>query len=87
MPYVAKDQRENVDNYIEIIAIWATGAGPGLPNYIITKLLRSIYDLPESQNYAKYNEIVGILECCKLEFYRSLIGPYEQTKLEENGDV
>lgn len=32
-------------------------------------------------------EIIGALEATKLEIYRRLIGPYEDTKLKKNGDV
>ena len=30
---------------------------------------------------------MGVLECCKLEFYRRVAAPYEDIKIEENGDV
>ena len=32
-------------------------------------------------------ELVGALECCKLELYRRMVGPYEDTKIEANGDI
>jgi len=38
-------------------------------------------------NYADYNEVMGVLECVKQELYRRLIVPYENKKKEENGDV
>ena len=33
------------------------------------------------------NEMMGALECCKLELYRRLVGPYEDEVLEANGDA
>ena len=37
--------------------------------------------------YTDYNEIIGFLECCKLEYYRKKAGPYEDVKEQENGPV
>ena len=31
--------------------------------------------------------MIGALECCKQEYYRAVVGPYEDIKIEENGDV
>jgi hypothetical protein len=33
------------------------------------------------------NEIVGALECCKQEFIRRKLNPYEDKKIKENSDV
>ena len=57
----------------------------GVLNYVFTSLiLRWLGDKP---NYAKYNEVIGVLECVKLEFYRRAVSVYEDSKLIENGDV
>lgn len=37
-------------------------------------------------SYAKLNEVVGVLECAKLEMYRRQVAPYEDIKMAENGD-
>jgi hypothetical protein len=37
--------------------------------------------------YFNLNRAVGVLECCKLEFYRRVAAPYEDTKIQQNGDV
>ena len=37
--------------------------------------------------YARINELIGVLECAKLELYRRIAVPYEDTKIAENGDV
>jgi hypothetical protein len=31
--------------------------------------------------------VIGALENCKMELYRRKIAPYEDIKIEENGDV
>ena len=33
------------------------------------------------------DDILGALECCKLELYRRFAAPYEDTKVISNGDV
>ena len=64
------------------------GAAPmtaGELNYAITRLILDY--LGESPKYADYNAVVGVLECVKLELYRRKIVPYEDGKMQENGDV
>jgi hypothetical protein len=53
-------------------------------NYLFTRIIDRQLD---NANYARYNEIIGALECCKLELYRRMIVPYEDKKKKENGDV
>ena len=52
-------------------------------NYSITRLLRKCY----SNSYREINDAIGMLECVKLEHYRTQAGPYEDQKKFENGDV
>jgi len=33
------------------------------------------------------NEVIGVLECAKLELYRRVAAPYEERKRIENGEV
>lgn len=54
-------------------------------NYKITTMcLQYLGKLP---SYADFNAVIGVLECCKLEFYRRAVAPYEDTKVAQNGDV
>lgn len=54
-------------------------------NYAISKLLRLMY--PPNSKYGDYNAAYGMLMCCAAEYYRTVIGPYEEKKRWENGDV
>ena len=56
-------------------------------NYTITKLIGEVYGPIEKLHYHSFNEIIGMLECCKMEFYRKQCAPYEDIKLKENGSV
>lgn len=84
MPYIKQDARHTFESHIQNLAADAENAGD--LNYIITKMLH-LYLKKKGLKYANVNEIIGALECCKLEVYRKLAAPYEDTKLNENGSV
>lgn len=90
MPYIKKEQRETLDKQITELAAAIekqhtdVDLDPGILNYVVTKL---ILDLNFRRNYKNFNAVVGALECCKLELYRRGIAPYEDKKIQENGDV
>jgi hypothetical protein len=43
--------------------------------------------LPDDPRYIDYHAVIGALEATKLEFYRRHVAPYEDKKIEQNGDV
>ena len=93
MPYIKQEQRVQVDAQIKELAgsILNTIGDDntqraGVLNYTITKLLSEVYTLNKVR-YNDLNEIIGMFECCKQEFYRMCITPYENLKLLENGSV
>ena len=47
---------------------------------IINKYLSTV-------NYSIINDVVGVLNNVKTEFYRCVVAPYEEKKRKENGDV
>jgi hypothetical protein len=101
MPYIKKEKREEYLPQIKELAklITKTGHQEGYQtfvgdlNYTITSLIHLVYRENEDGSqgrvltYSDYNEIIGILECAKLELYRRYAAPYEDTKILENGDV
>jgi len=93
MPYIKSEERvpynDLVDKLSELVKDYGeqhAATYGGQLNYIITTLLLKTYadTLP---NYSDYNEIIGVLECAKLEMYRRQTAPYEDVKIEENGNV
>lgn len=57
-------------------------------NFVITAILNEyVSNNSDEPGYNEFNGIVGVLECCKLEFYRRAIAAYEDQKIKENGDV
>ncbi len=79
MPYVKKSDRIRLDEE-------GDAQTPGELNYIITKTVDAYLNRTPC-NYANYNEVIGVLECAKLELYRRVIAEYEDLKMAENGDV
>lgn len=79
MPYIPQDRRDNLLNG-EIRPV-----NPGDLNFLITMIIQDY--LSPSARYTDFNDVIGVLECAKLELYRRLVAPYEDTKIEENGDV
>jgi hypothetical protein len=91
MPYIAKEDRPQYENLLQNLASTLREATTeptkraGHLNYVITRLLLETYG--RDLRYWQHNEIIGMLECCKQEFYRRQTGPYENACIEKNGDV
>jgi hypothetical protein len=79
MPYIKEVDRE----FLGCDTVPRTS---GELNYCITELLLS-YLGRSAGDYSAMNEIMGALECAKQEFYRRVMVPYENAKMEQNGDV
>jgi hypothetical protein len=79
MPYITTENRSDLHN-------GKSPSTPGELNYCFT-LIALEYIKTVGERYQTYNDIVGALECCKLELQRRLIGKYEDKKITENGDV
>lgn len=80
MPYIPPEARTRLEN----------GGVPetaGELNYALTRLVDDYVIRKGGVRYAHLNEVVGALECAKLELYRRVAAPYEDTKCDESGDV
>lgn len=85
MPYIKSGDRERLDTAIQNLAdLIKRDQRAGELNYIINKLM---LELVGEAKYADINELIGALECAKLEFYRRKAAPYEDKKAVENGDL
>lgn len=85
MPYLKPEDRARLDQAIDNLANLITfGQRAGELNYIINRLMLRV--LGEGR-YKDINELMGALECAKLEFYRRKAAPYEDIKAKENGDL
>jgi hypothetical protein len=91
MPYISPDRRTIFDSHVkDLIAILKDGcpdANVGDLNYIITTLCNGFFRQCTTKGYKGNQDIIGVLECAKLEFYRRATAPYEDDKITQNGDV
>lgn len=78
MPYIKQETRKDLESRI------ADNAGE--LNYLITSYIDE-YINTKGFSYSVVNEIIGALECAKLELYRRIASPYEDKKIIENGEV
>ena len=86
MPYIKPSQREDVEEKLNVAGLNYVPKNAGELNYVITVFIDN-YLRAFCRNYSNCNEMIGVLECCKMEYYRTVVGPYEDMKIEENGDV
>jgi hypothetical protein len=87
LPYIKTEKRVKYDKALHELVSILKSLPPeevdGELNYVVTKILKGVYPL----KYYHLNKAIGVLECIKLEFYRRVAAPYEDTKIEESGDV
>lgn len=80
MPYIKQERRQAIQS----------GAEPqdaGELNFAITIVVDKYLQNKGGLRYAHINEVVGAMECAKLELYRRIAVPYEDQKIKESGDV
>jgi hypothetical protein len=85
VPYIEQAQRAHLDGAINNLNVALSGdirKAAGEINYVITRLLNRYIT-----NYFTLALLTGVLVTCLLEFYRRKAVPYENLKIEENGDV
>ena len=91
MPYIKEERREELYDMLDHSpgAIGYCCSTPGELNFALTETILEYINNKDGEkiSYSRINEVVGVLECCKLELYRRLATPYEDKKIKENGDV
>lgn len=85
MPYLTKERKAFFNEFLPV-GIFYDGSKSGELNYCLTSLCLTYLE-GKAESYQTYNDIVGALESCKLEFYRRMVAEYENKKIKENGDV
>lgn len=92
MPYISEPYRMKYDKIVDKIVeeLNLNGMGGHYPaghlNYILSKIINDTLSR-QGLNYKNINSIVGALECSKMELYRRVALPYEDLKIQSNGDV
>lgn len=85
MPYIKLAAKNRFENLLhQVVQTMPSDAGE--LNYLISRIVDT-YIQVKSKNYANLNEVIGVLECVKQEYYRRIISVYEDEKIKTNGDV
>ena len=88
-PYIKQDQRFQLNDHIDKLVYsmdhMGDDARKGVFNYVITKIALGV--IGKELKYGKINDVVGAMECCKMEYYARKTRPYEEKKAIENGEV
>ncbi len=85
MPYIKQVERNRFENTLNDI-MHNLPANAGELNYMLSRIC-DIYIQVKGKNYQNLNEVIGVLECVKQEYYRRIVVPYEDKKIEDNTDV
>ncbi len=90
MPYIKQERRRDITDYPSqnsVIVKTRNIDSAGELNFAITSVIADYIAGHGERSYAIINEVIGVLECAKLELYRRIASPYEDEKIKENGDV
>lgn len=92
MPYIKKERRKSIEKYgklQKLIDTLISNTSHGIENngdvtYVIYIILKAVYG---EGCYETRSNALKVLSSTELEFYRKIIAPYEDEKIQENGDV
>ena len=89
MPYIDKEARDKFEEDLNYLSqnILSVGDMNYCISTLISNFLEDIDKVEGKVGYYHYNQLIGVLECAKLELYRRLVTPYEDIKITDNGDV
>lgn len=82
MPYIQKERREKIDHLVSLMQEAGIKADGDL-NYLLYAFCKRHIE----PSYNHYKNYCGELRQCVTEIERRLLGPYEDLKITENGDV
>lgn len=87
MPYILPEDRLKLKPAADaLVAAIDAATTAGDLNYLMSVMAKAYVDA-KGLRYEHLNAVVGALDSCKVEFQRRVVAPYEDTKIEDNGDV
>ena len=81
MPYIQEHSKDSID--IPDVSFKTVGE----LNYLISSIIGDWIKAKGGLGYDSINSAIGVLECAKLELYRRIAAPYEDLKIDLNGDI
>jgi hypothetical protein len=94
MPYIDKGQRAELEPVLDefratLLRLTITQGkiqlSEGELNYLISSIVNEVWK--NDPKYHSIARITGVLENVKQEFYRRVAEPYEDEKIDQNGDI
>lgn len=82
MPYIHPADRPALDIAIDAMPVPKSA---GELNYVLSRIAKR-YANSNGANYQAMNDVMGAFDGASREFYRRTVAPYEDMKLEQNGD-
>jgi len=82
MPYIPSENRANFDEIVADMEMRGVKVNGDL-NYILFAFCKRAIE----PSYNNYKNFCGELRQCATEIERRILGPYEDSKIIENGDV
>ena len=87
MPYITDEEKKDLDRSIKTLStLLRKGDFRGRLNYSISSIFNNLIQ-GNGLSYRLINDFIGVLECVKLESYRRIATPYEDSKIVANGDI
>jgi len=86
MPYITQEDRISTEDSLFDQGLQSVPNNAGELNFLISTLIDN-YLTKNGVRYRHINEMIGALECCKLELYRRIASPYEDVVMAKNGDA
>lgn len=81
MPYISQAERNALMPTAHRLA-----EDPGQLNFQLACIVNT-YLSSHPMKYQRLNDVIGVLECLKMEVNRRIVAVYESAKILENGDV
>ncbi len=91
MPYIRQEDRDLLDGALDKLLLVLTHSSSdkdlaGRLNYCFSYLAFRLFEYYE-EGYTRANLINGVFVSAQQEFARRKLGPYEDQKIDENGDL
>ena len=86
MPYIPSTRSREINNELTTIGDQFMPQNAGDLNYIVSTFIDNFL-VEKGLRYSHINEMIGALDCCKMELYRRIAEPYEDSVIDKNGDA
>ena len=92
MPYIKQEERKEIEDWGELHHLIdylkkTTKNGQEKSGNVVYVIYRIIKEIFGEGNFEVRSNALKVLESAKLEYYRRIMGPYEEEAILRNGDV